>query len=205
MRPETKKALCVELGESFTEAEFRRFLGEVASDIRHELPTAGSLAGLINEAIDLLERHDRVDARFFDSWRELRPARSSRITELAAARGCTTRTEAEPAPHGKAATPGNPTALADLSPAALACHVGAVVYFAIMIYDARASSQRALLVSGSFLLAVILPASLSRGRLVFVVTLLAGVSLIACGKCLESQRPAPSSTKRGRRPMEVQG
>ncbi len=192
MDGDAKKAICNALRDSFDDAEFRRFIEDVAPELRHELPARDGLTSLVDEAFELLKRRGRVNALFFETWSKHRPGRTDRITELAVMAGCQPSDDARRAAPADAAPPDESKALEELSPAELSMRAAAFVYFVFILYDARGSPHGALLVSGGFLLGVVLPATLPRGRVAFVATLLAGVGVIVYAKFLESRRPAPA-------------
>ncbi len=187
------RAIFEDLCSSFCEAEFLSFFKDIAHDINHSLPTGGTLASLIEGAVELLDRHDRIDAGFFLRWSELRPARSVRIAELAAMAGATVPEAPADKNQIGPETAGCSTALQKVSPVDLAVCAGGVVYFVFMTYDSRKSPNRALFVSGGFLLGIVLPAALSRGRFTFFVTLVFGVGVIVYARFLEAQRPTPAT------------
>lgn len=88
------------------------------------------------------------------------------------------------------------TVLQKFSGLELAMRAGGVVYCVYMTYDSRKSPNRALFVSGSFLLGVVLPAALSRGRFAFFVTLIVGAGVILYAQYLETRRMNPGGMNR---------
>jgi hypothetical protein len=193
MNREVMQKICQEVCEAFTDVEFRSFFNDIASDLREHLQTSGTPASLVEGALDLLERHKRIDASFFLRWRQLRQARAARIAELASLAGIELpeTSTVEDQRHTVAAD--GSTALERLSPKELAIRVAGVVYFFFMVHNARNSPNRAMLVSGAFLLGIVLPDALSRGRSVFVATLLAGIGVIVYARFLEIRPSSPAT------------
>lgn len=182
-----------ELCESFTDVEFRSFFNDIASDLREHLQTGGTLASLVEGSLDLLERHKRIDASFFLRWRQLRKARAARVAELASLADIELHEPAAGEDQRHAVDADGSAALEHLSPKELAIRAAGVVYFFFMAHDSRNSPNRALLVSGAFLLGIVLPDALSRGRAVFVATLLAGIGVIVYARFLEVRHPTPAT------------
>lgn len=193
MNREVMQAICHELCEAFTDVEFRSFFNDIASDLRDHLQTSGTLASLVEGALDLLERHKRIDASFFLRWRHLRPTRAARVAGLVSLAGI----ELLKGPAGEdqrhAVADDGSTTLEHLPPKELAIRAAGILYFFFMAHDARNSSNRALLVSGAFLLGIVLPDALSRGRSIFFATLLAGVGVIIYARFLEVRHSTPAT------------
>lgn len=193
MDREVMQEICHELCDSFTDAEFRSFFSDIAPDLREHLQTSATLASLVEGALDLLKRHKRIDASFFLRWSQLRKARAARIAELESLAGIQLPEPPAGEEQRHAVDADGSAALEKLSPKELAIRAAGVVYFFFMAHDARNSPNRALLVSGAFLLGIVLPDALSRGRSVFVATLVAGVGVIVYARSLEVRHSTPAT------------
>jgi len=145
------RAICEELCRSFNDVEFRSFFKDIAHDLHHSLPIGSTEATLIEEAVELLERHKRINCAFFLQWRESRSARSERIAELAAMAGVAMTEPAAEENQVRLEASACPPMLQKFSPMDVAMRAGGVAYFVYMAHDSRESPNRALLVSGGFL------------------------------------------------------